>query len=107
VANLRYLWINVVQRLLRVLPFPCRTGLIEIGRPNRSSPVLLTGNFQLTVERVKRCKSGHKDRLLRTACDAERCKGAAFCEQVCPVDVFVVDHARHLAALPRATQCVQ
>jgi hypothetical protein len=56
--TLRYLWINVVQTLLRVLPFPCRTGLIRIGQPARGSPVLLTGNFQLTVERVKRALAG-------------------------------------------------
>jgi CO dehydrogenase/acetyl-CoA synthase gamma subunit (corrinoid Fe-S protein) len=56
--DLRYLWINVVQTLLRVLPFPRRTGLIKIGKPNRSSPVLLTCNFQLTVERVKRALAG-------------------------------------------------
>jgi NAD-dependent dihydropyrimidine dehydrogenase PreA subunit len=53
-------------------------------------------------------KSGlHEDRLLRITLDPERCKGAALCEQVCPVDVFVVDHARHLATLPRAAQCAQ
>ena len=52
--DLRYLWISLVQTLLRMLPFSCRTGVIKIGRPNRSSPVLLTCNFQLTVERVKR-----------------------------------------------------
>ena len=53
-------------------------------------------------------KSGlHADRLLRITLDSDRCKGAGFCEQVCPVDVFEVDHSRHLAALPRSAQCVQ
>jgi NAD-dependent dihydropyrimidine dehydrogenase PreA subunit len=53
-------------------------------------------------------KSGlHKDRLLRTVLDAERCNGAGFCEQVCPTNVFEVDHGRRLASLPRAEQCVQ
>jgi NAD-dependent dihydropyrimidine dehydrogenase PreA subunit len=55
---LRYAWVTVLQTLLRVLPFPCRTGLVTIGRPTRSSPVLLTGNFGLTVERVKRAMKG-------------------------------------------------
>jgi NAD-dependent dihydropyrimidine dehydrogenase PreA subunit len=62
--TLRYLWISVVQTLLRMLPFPCRTGLIRIGQPDRSSPVLLTGNFQLTVERVKRALAGVNAYLL-------------------------------------------
>ena len=38
--------------LLRVMPFPCQTGLIKIGNPGRDAPVLLTGNFRLTVARV-------------------------------------------------------
>ncbi len=55
---LGYLWVEVVQTLLRVLPFPCRTGLVRIGSPGRDSPVLLTGNFRLTVARVKRALEG-------------------------------------------------
>jgi NAD-dependent dihydropyrimidine dehydrogenase PreA subunit len=49
----------------------------------------------------------HEDRLLSIVLDAERCKGAGFCEQVCPTDVFEVDDDRRLASLPRAEQCVQ
>ena len=52
------LGLEVVQTLLRMLPFPCGTGLIQIGRPDRDAPVLLTGNFRLTVERVKRALAG-------------------------------------------------
>jgi len=53
-----YVWISIVQTCLRMIPFPCRTGLVEIGRPGRDAPVLLTGNFGLTVERVKRALAG-------------------------------------------------
>ncbi len=54
------------------------------------------------------CKSRlHPDRLLRIALEPERCKSAAFCQQVCPKDVFVVDRERRRATLPRAEQCVQ
>jgi len=53
-----WLLVDVVQTLLRVLPFPCRTGLIKIGNPGRDSPVLLTGNFGLTVRRVRRAIKG-------------------------------------------------
>jgi NAD-dependent dihydropyrimidine dehydrogenase PreA subunit len=53
-------------------------------------------------------KSGlHEDRRLRIALDEERCKGAAFCADVCPVDVFEIDRDRRLARLPRASACVQ
>ncbi len=53
-------------------------------------------------------KSGlHADRLLRITLDPKRCRGAGFCEQVCPKAVFEVDHARRLATLPRVEQCVQ
>ena len=53
-------------------------------------------------------KSGlHPDRRLRVELDAERCKGAGFCEQVCPTRVFEIDAAQRLALLPRAHACVQ
>ena len=62
--HLRYILINVLQTLLRVLPFPCRTGLTRIGNPDRNSPVLLTGNFRLTVERLRRAIEGMDAYLL-------------------------------------------
>ena len=53
-------------------------------------------------------KSGlHKDRLLRIELDKELCKGAGFCEQVCPTNVFSIDHQQKVALLPRQDQCVQ
>jgi NAD-dependent dihydropyrimidine dehydrogenase PreA subunit len=53
-------------------------------------------------------KSGlHEDRLLAIELDEERCKGAGFCETVCPKDVFRVDHHRKLASLARPAECVQ
>jgi NAD-dependent dihydropyrimidine dehydrogenase PreA subunit len=57
-VSLRYWFVNVVQTLLRLFPFPCRTGLVEIGDPGPSSPVLLTCNFGLTVKRVQRALRG-------------------------------------------------
>ena len=55
---LRYAFVNIIETLLRVFPFPCKTGLIKIGNPGRNSPVLLTCNYHLTVERVKRAVKG-------------------------------------------------
>jgi NAD-dependent dihydropyrimidine dehydrogenase PreA subunit len=53
-------------------------------------------------------KSGlHEDRRLSIALDEQLCKGAAFCEDVCPVAVFEVDHDRRLATLARPDACVQ
>ncbi|MFQ6614272.1 MAG: HgcAB-like fusion protein, partial [Fidelibacterota bacterium] len=54
----RYAWISLVQTALRGFPFPTKTGLVQIGHPDRKSPVFLTCNFQLTVERVKRSLTG-------------------------------------------------
>jgi NAD-dependent dihydropyrimidine dehydrogenase PreA subunit len=53
-----YIVVNIVETLLRVVPFPGKTGLIEIGNPGRNSPVFLTCNYHLTVERVKRALKG-------------------------------------------------
>ena len=55
---LRYILINVVGTLLRMFPLPCKTGLIRLGHPDRRSPVLLTCNYVLTVERVKKALQG-------------------------------------------------
>ena len=51
---LRYIIVNAVGTLLRGFPMPCRTGLVKIGNPGEDSPVFLTGNYCLTVERVRR-----------------------------------------------------
>jgi NAD-dependent dihydropyrimidine dehydrogenase PreA subunit len=56
--NLNFFLVSIVQTLLRVLPFPCKTGLVKVGSPGRDAPVLLTGNFRLTVERVRRALEG-------------------------------------------------
>jgi NAD-dependent dihydropyrimidine dehydrogenase PreA subunit len=56
--NLNFFLVSIVQTLLRVLPFPCKTGLVKVGSPGRDAPVLLTGNFRLTVERVRRALKG-------------------------------------------------
>ena len=62
--RLRYVWINVLQTCLRLFPFRSETGLIEIGDPGPDSPVLLTCNFCLTVERVKKALDGMDAYLL-------------------------------------------
>jgi NAD-dependent dihydropyrimidine dehydrogenase PreA subunit len=49
-----YIAVNIVETLLRVFPFPCKTGLTKIGNPDRESPVFLTCNYHLTQARVKK-----------------------------------------------------
>jgi len=53
-----YVIVNIIETLLRVFPFPCKTGVIKIGNPDRNSPVFLTCNYHLTIERVKRALRG-------------------------------------------------
>jgi ferredoxin len=55
---LTFLVVTIAETLLRVLPLPYKTGLIRIGNPDRNAPVLLTCNYHLTVERVKRSLKG-------------------------------------------------
>lgn len=50
--------------VLRMLPHRAPTGLVPIGRPDRSAPVLLTGNFTLTVRRLKQALAGRDAWLL-------------------------------------------
>jgi NAD-dependent dihydropyrimidine dehydrogenase PreA subunit len=49
---------NILETLLRFLPCPCKTGLIKIGNPGKDSPVFLTCNYHLTVQRVKQALKG-------------------------------------------------
>jgi len=42
----------------RFLPWPTRTGLRTVGKPGPDSPVLLTGNFALTIAQVERALQG-------------------------------------------------
>ncbi len=62
--RLRYVWTNLLLTGLRMLPWPCPTGLRRVGNPGRDSPVLLTGNFRLTVERLIRALDGVDAHLL-------------------------------------------
>lgn len=55
---------SFIETIFRVLPIPCRTGLIRIGNPDHQSPVLLTGNYHLTVMRVRRALKGQNAFLL-------------------------------------------
>ncbi len=57
-STIGYVIWNIMETLLRMLPIPKRTGLIKIGNPDRNSPVFLTCNYHLTVERVKRALRG-------------------------------------------------
>jgi len=48
----------LVAHLFRWLPHASPTGLVAVGNPDRSSPVIVTADFTLTVERVKRALEG-------------------------------------------------
>jgi ferredoxin len=61
---LRYAALSIVGALFRFFPWPCKTGLVELGRPDRDSPVLVTCNYRLTVERVRRALRGVNAYLL-------------------------------------------
>ena len=56
--TLSYLGLNILASLLRFFPMRCPTGLVKIGKPDRQSPVFLTGNYRLTAARVKRALKG-------------------------------------------------
>lgn len=50
--------------VLRFLPHSVPTGLKRIGNPDRGSPVLVTGNFALTVRRLQDALAKHDAWLL-------------------------------------------
>ncbi|MFQ6079386.1 MAG: ferredoxin family protein, partial [Thermodesulfobacteriota bacterium] len=48
-----------------------------------------------------------EDRVLRGILDEMKCKGAGFCEEVCPRNCYQVDKNRHIATIPAPDRCVQ
>jgi len=59
-------WSLMLNRFIP--PYPkFATGLYRIGHPNRKSPVLVTGNYELTVRRVVRELDGQVDCWLLVA----------------------------------------
>jgi NAD-dependent dihydropyrimidine dehydrogenase PreA subunit len=52
------LWREAVMTLLRLFPWPTEPGLRSAGNPGPSSPVLVTGNYDLTVRRLLRALEG-------------------------------------------------
>lgn len=54
----------VRDTMLRMLPHRAPTGLRPIGRPGRDAPVLVTGNYTLTVRRLARALAGRDVWLL-------------------------------------------
>jgi len=63
-SRIRELLLDALQTALRLLPWPTEAGLRRVGEPDASSPVLLTGNYDLTVRRLKRALEGHDVWLL-------------------------------------------
>ncbi|RMG46668.1 MAG: 4Fe-4S dicluster domain-containing protein [Acidobacteria bacterium] len=57
-ARLRELAGSLRDTVLRMFPHRAPTGLLAVGRPGPDSPVLLTGNYTLTVRRVLRALRG-------------------------------------------------
>jgi NAD-dependent dihydropyrimidine dehydrogenase PreA subunit len=47
-----------VQTALRLVPWPTEPGLRRVGNPGAESPVLITGNYDLTVRRLIRSLAG-------------------------------------------------
>ncbi len=57
------LW-ELFHIFFRHFNFPCKLGLIRVGNPDDRSPVFLSGNYTLTVQRVLRKLSGTDSYLL-------------------------------------------
>ncbi|MDP3937207.1 MAG: hypothetical protein Q8R92_03620 [Deltaproteobacteria bacterium] len=49
---------DVLQAGFRLLPWPTEPGLRAAGAPGPFSPVIVTGNYDLTVRRVLRARRG-------------------------------------------------
>ncbi len=59
-----YGFITILETLMRMFPFPAKTGYQKVGKPDEDSPVLLTCNFHLTILRLKKATRGLNYHLL-------------------------------------------
>ena len=50
--------LDALQTALRLVPWPTEPGLRRIGEPGEFSPVIITGNYDLSVRRVTRALRG-------------------------------------------------
>ncbi len=68
-VSLRNLLLDFWLLFFRIIPpYPkVRTGLYAVGHPHSGSPVLVTGNFDLTVRRLTRALDGRVDAWLLVA----------------------------------------
>jgi ubiquinone/menaquinone biosynthesis C-methylase UbiE len=68
-TTLRSVLVDLWAVLFRIIPpYPkVEPGLYRVGEPDRKSPVLVTGNFDLTVRRVVRALDGKVDCWLLVA----------------------------------------
>jgi 2-polyprenyl-3-methyl-5-hydroxy-6-metoxy-1,4-benzoquinol methylase len=68
-VTLRSLLVDLWLLFFRIIPpYPkVRPGLYRLGDPGRDSPVLVTGNFHLTVRRLVRAVDGRADAWLLVA----------------------------------------
>ncbi len=51
-------WRDVLQTAFRLVPWPIEPGLRTAGDPGPESPVVITGNYDLTVRRLQRALRG-------------------------------------------------
>jgi len=53
-VKLRALLVELWGLISRMLPWPAPTGLFPVGYPGPEAPVLLSGNYRVTVQRLRR-----------------------------------------------------
>ena len=49
---------TILETVFRLFPFPEPVALYKVGNPNSNSPVMVTGNYELTVRRVSKAIQG-------------------------------------------------
>ena len=69
--------------------------------------IIIVLTFDLLGNSPTYKSSMSEERKLKITLDTEKCKGAAYCEVVCPKGCFEVDHVNHKAKIVDATLCVR
>jgi len=106
-----YLWIIWGVFLLCLGIFNVLSGVFDwgsfLGWAGGSLIIIFLISIELMGTTPTYKSSLHEDRLFSVSLEQSKCRGAGFCQDVCPRDCYRVDKEKHSATMPRAELCVR
>jgi NAD-dependent dihydropyrimidine dehydrogenase PreA subunit len=100
-----FLW-ETFHTFFRNFNFPCELGLIRVGNPTADSPVFVSGNYSLVVERLLRVLQGTDCYLLVANSRGSNVWCAAGMNEYTEHDIVDAINVSHLSKIVRHRQII-